>query len=123
VVKPRTRRDRRSVNKKSLQHSHILGCLATWREADSLTQLVDNVLGNYEQEGLARGRDNVEGDNNKMKTNIKQCLRKVADGHFTASVKVLGSSGVAPYNEDTMRVLGYKHPYKPPPSMPTTMFS
>ncbi|MCI77561.1 hypothetical protein A2U01_0098831, partial [Trifolium medium] len=32
------------------------------------------------------------------------CLRKVADGHFTAAVKVLGSSEVAPYNEDTQSV-------------------
>ncbi|KAK2449842.1 hypothetical protein QL285_008997 [Trifolium repens] len=58
-----------------------------------------------------------------MSTNIKQCLRKVAVGHFTAAVKVLGSSGVAPCNEETMRILGDKHPYKPPPSMPTSMFS
>ncbi|GJV62959.1 hypothetical protein Tco_1473787 [Tanacetum coccineum] len=30
-------------------------------------------------------------------TNIRECLRKVADGHFTSAVKVLSSSGVAPY--------------------------
>jgi len=36
---------------------------------------------------------------------------------------VLGSSGVAPYNEDTMEIFGVKNPYRPPPSMPTTMFS
>ncbi|MCI72591.1 hypothetical protein A2U01_0093854, partial [Trifolium medium] len=57
----------------------------------------------------------------KMNTNIKQCLRKVADGHFTADVKVLGSSGVAPYNEVTMKFLKEKHPYRRPPSAPTTM--
>ncbi|PNX61960.1 hypothetical protein L195_g060921, partial [Trifolium pratense] len=57
-----------------------------------------------------------------MNTNIKQCLRKFADGHFTVAVKVLGSSGVAPYNEDAMKVLEEKHPYRPPPSAPTTMF-
>jgi hypothetical protein len=57
-----------------------------------------------------------------MNTNIKQCLRKVADGHFTADVKVLGSSGVTPYNEDTMKVLEEKHLYMPPPTTPTTMF-
>jgi hypothetical protein len=58
-----------------------------------------------------------------MNTNIMQCLCKVADGHFTAAVKVLGSSRVAPYNEDIMRVLEKKHPYMPPPSAPTTMFA
>jgi hypothetical protein len=30
---------------------------------------------------------------------------------------------VASYNEDTMKILGDKHPYRPPPSMSTTMFS
>jgi hypothetical protein len=120
VVKPQTRRDSRSGNRKSLQKSHILECLATWREPDGVAKLVDIVL---DQENLSYRRDNVEGGNRKMKTNIKQCLRKVADGHFTAAVKVLGSSGVAPYIETTMKVLGEKHPHMPPPSMPTTMFA
>ncbi|GKC91107.1 hypothetical protein Tco_1151756 [Tanacetum coccineum] len=52
-------------------------------------------------------------------SNIKQCLRKVADGHFTAAVKVLSSSGIAPYCDDTIKALEAKHPYKPPPSMPS----
>ncbi|GJW86378.1 putative reverse transcriptase domain-containing protein [Tanacetum coccineum] len=56
-------------------------------------------------------------------SNIKQCLRKVADGHFTAAVKVLSSSGVAPYCDDTIKALEAKHPYKPPPSMPSITFS
>nr|GEV73554.1 hypothetical protein [Tanacetum cinerariifolium] len=56
-------------------------------------------------------------------TNIKQCLRKVTDGHFTAKVKVLSSSGVAPYYDDTIKALEAKHPYKPPPSMPSITFS
>jgi hypothetical protein len=95
--------------------------LATWREPDGLAKLVDSVLGS--QGSLGYERDNIEEENNKLNTNVKQCLRKVADGHFTAAVKVLGSSGVAPYNEDTMRVLEEKHPYRPPPSTPTTMFA
>ncbi|GKB22324.1 putative reverse transcriptase domain-containing protein [Tanacetum coccineum] len=52
-----------------------------------------------------------------------QCLRKVADGHFTAAVKVLSSSGVAPYCDDTIKALEAKHPYRPPPSMPSNTFS
>jgi hypothetical protein len=96
-----------------------LGCLTTWREPDGVAKLVDSVV---DQENLSYGRDNVEKGNCKIKTNNKQCLRKVADGHFTAAVKVLGSSGVAPYNEITMKVLGEKHPHMPPPSIPTTMF-
>jgi hypothetical protein len=80
-------------------------------------------LGSYGQGGHNYGEDNIEEETQKMSINIKQCLRKVADGHFTAAVKVLGSSGVAPYNEDTMKILGDKHPHMPPPSMPTTYFS
>ncbi|GKD99590.1 hypothetical protein Tco_1387574 [Tanacetum coccineum] len=53
----------------------------------------------------------------------KQCLRKVADGHFTAAVKVLSSSGVASYCDDTIKALEAKRPYKPPPSMPSITFS
>ena len=56
-------------------------------------------------------------------TNIKQCLRKVADGHFTAAVKVLCSSGVAPYNSATTEALEAKHPFMPPPSLPNTSIS
>jgi hypothetical protein len=100
-----------------------LECLAAWRETDGLNKLVDRVLGSYGQGGHNYGKDNIEEETQKMSINIKQCLRKVADGHFTAAVKVLGSSGVAPYNEDTMKILGDKHPHMPPPSMPTTYFS
>ncbi|MCH87560.1 hypothetical protein A2U01_0008433 [Trifolium medium] len=101
VVKPQTRRDR--------------------REPDGLDNLVDNVLNNYGQGSLGYGSDNIADEKFMKKTNIKQCLRKVADVHFTAAVKVLGSSGIAPYNEATMKVLGEKHPHKPHPSAPTTM--
>ncbi|GKG52002.1 hypothetical protein Tco_0544640, partial [Tanacetum coccineum] len=56
-------------------------------------------------------------------TNVRQCLCKVADGHFTAAVKVLSSSGVALYCDDTIKALEAKHPYRPPPSMPSNTFS
>nr|GEY72895.1 putative reverse transcriptase domain-containing protein [Tanacetum cinerariifolium] len=52
-----------------------------------------------------------------------QCLRKVADEHFTVAVKVLSSSGVALYCDDTIKALEAKHLYKPPPSMPSITFS
>lgn len=71
---------------------------------------------------MSQGGDNTR-DNTTAKTNIRQCLRKVADGHFTAAVKVLCSSGVAPYNGDTIKALENKHPLKPPPSMPGTFYS
>jgi two-component sensor histidine kinase len=53
--------------------------LATWRVAEDLAKLVDSVLCNYKQESLVFGRDNVEEHNNKMNTNIKQCLCNVVN--------------------------------------------
>nr|GEZ43220.1 hypothetical protein [Tanacetum cinerariifolium] len=50
--------------------------------------------------------------------NIKQCKRKICDGHYTAAVRVLSSSGVAPYNDATLEELKTKHPFKPPPLLP-----
>ncbi|GKE81759.1 hypothetical protein Tco_1551759 [Tanacetum coccineum] len=39
--------------------------------------------------------------------NIKQCKRKICDGHYTATVRVLSSSGVAPYNDATLEDKDY----------------
>jgi hypothetical protein len=92
-------------NRKSLQH-HIFECLTIWREMDGLAKLVDRVLGSYRHKGQGYGKDNIEKEIKKISNNIKQCLQKVTDGHFTAVVKVLGPSRVVPYNEDTMKIWG-----------------
>ncbi|GJZ83759.1 hypothetical protein Tco_0648932 [Tanacetum coccineum] len=42
---------------------------------------------------------------------------------LTAAVKVLSSSGVASYCDDTIKTLEAKHPYRTPPSMPSNTFS
>lgn len=55
-------------------------------------------------------------------TNIRQCLRKVKDRHFTVEMKILCSSGVAPYEGDTIKALEDKHSYNPPPPMSSTIF-
>nr|GEU96882.1 putative reverse transcriptase domain-containing protein [Tanacetum cinerariifolium] len=34
--------------------------------------------------------------------NLKKCRRKICDGHYTAVVRVLSSSSVAPYNDDVV---------------------
>ncbi|GKB80070.1 hypothetical protein Tco_0946965 [Tanacetum coccineum] len=60
--------------------------------------------------------DRVSGsDSSTVGTNVKQCLRKVSDRHFTADVKVLCSSGVAPFGTDNLTALLAKHPILPPP--------
>ncbi|GJW80500.1 putative reverse transcriptase domain-containing protein, partial [Tanacetum coccineum] len=123
VYRPKNRQERRSGNRKSLQQSSILKSLTTWGKDDGITTLVKSiidgpVLGSFGQGGGDFLEEGATGN-----TNIKQCLRMVADGHFTGAVKVLSSSSVAPYCDDTIKALEAKHPYKPPPSIPSITFS
>ncbi|GKE02670.1 hypothetical protein Tco_1390653 [Tanacetum coccineum] len=46
--------------------------------------------------------DIPEEDLESSERNIKQCKRKICDGHYTATVGVLSSSGVAPYTDATI---------------------
>ncbi|GKB26447.1 hypothetical protein Tco_0865848 [Tanacetum coccineum] len=94
VYRPKNRQENRSRNRKSLQ-----------------------------QRSFGHGGGDFLEERATGNTNIKQRLRKVTNGHFTAAVKVLSSSGVAPYCDDTIKALEAKHPYKPPPSMPSIAFS
>ncbi|GKE18867.1 hypothetical protein Tco_1426444 [Tanacetum coccineum] len=52
--------------------------------------------------------------------NLKQCRRKNCDGHYTATVRVLSSSGVALYNDATLQELKAKHTFKSASSLPDT---
>ncbi|GJV68014.1 putative reverse transcriptase domain-containing protein [Tanacetum coccineum] len=123
VCRPKNRQERRSGNKKSLQQSSILKSLATWGKDDGITMLVKNMLDGSWLGSLGQGGGDFMEERTTGNTNIKQCLRKVADGHFTAAVKVLSSSGVASYCDDTIKALEAKHPYKPPPTMQSNTFS
>ncbi|GJT84269.1 hypothetical protein Tco_1058611 [Tanacetum coccineum] len=52
---------------------------------------------------------NVDDDDLDLgEQNIKQCKRKICDGHYTAVVRVLSSSGVAPYSEASLEDLKIK---------------
>ncbi|GKC77653.1 putative reverse transcriptase domain-containing protein [Tanacetum coccineum] len=152
VYRPKNRQERRSKNRISLQQSSILKSLAMWGkdddiimmvkrildgsalgsfcnisvfsgEDDDITTLVKSILDGFALASFGQGGGNFLEEGATGNTNIKQCLRKVADRHFTAAVKVLSSSGVAPYCDDTIKALEAKHPYKPPPSMPSITFS
>nr|GEW38519.1 putative reverse transcriptase domain-containing protein [Tanacetum cinerariifolium] len=72
---------------------------------------------------VVSGKDDCESGSDRatVGTNVKQRLRKVSDGHFTAAVKVLCSSGVAPFGTDTLSALLAKHPILPPPVMPGSL--
>ncbi|GKE20519.1 hypothetical protein Tco_1432031 [Tanacetum coccineum] len=59
----------------------------------------------------------VKKSKNSDEVNLFQCKRKLGDGHFTAAIKVLTSSGVAPCTPDTLHDLEAKHPFAPPPTL------
>ncbi|GKF77866.1 hypothetical protein Tco_0230336, partial [Tanacetum coccineum] len=55
-----------------------------------------------QEECIASGIRSWEEDLESSERNIKQCKRKICDGHYTAVVGVLSSSGVAPYTDATI---------------------
>ncbi|GKA01667.1 hypothetical protein Tco_0674332, partial [Tanacetum coccineum] len=58
-----------------------------------------------------------------IKNILYYCLTRVhLDLQGKAAVKVLSPFGVAPYCDDTIKALEAKHPYKPPPSIPSIAF-
>ncbi|KAJ0538826.1 putative reverse transcriptase domain-containing protein [Helianthus annuus] len=123
IFRPSNRQERRSGNRKSLQCLSIQRALAAWGNGDGFAELILSLFAEP-SEVVTRPNDPPHGSNNsRAGTNVKQCLRKVADGHFTAAVKVLCSSGVAPLGENTMKALVAKHPVLPPPVMPGSLLS
>ena len=92
--------------------------LGEWKDGSGFAVLVSSLLDSVGDVVVSRGEVKREEDN-ETEPNIKQCLQKVRDGHFTAAVKVLCSSGVAPLCESTMKALIDKHPVVMPPSLPS----
>ncbi|GKC08327.1 ribonuclease H-like domain-containing protein [Tanacetum coccineum] len=62
-------------------------------------QRIDENIDGSGSVSLGEGGGDFLKERTTGNTNIRRCLRKVADGHFTATVKVLSSSGVAPYSK------------------------
>ncbi|GJT74237.1 hypothetical protein Tco_1040962 [Tanacetum coccineum] len=62
---------------------------------------------------------NIDEENLDLgERNVKQCKRKIYDGHYTAAVRVLSFYGVAPYTDATLEDLKAKNPLEPAPSLP-----
>jgi len=123
VFRPSNRQESRSGNRKALQIRSIRNSLVTWGKEDGLAILVNNIFDISGTSPRRQGGGDILQEDNMGSSSVRQCLRKVADGHFTAAVKVLCSSGVAPFSGATMKALEAKHPFMPPPAMPTAMFS
>ncbi|KAI3861672.1 hypothetical protein MKW98_000624 [Papaver atlanticum] len=93
VFRPQGRAECRSGNRKATQQTQILRALATWGESGGTQHLIKEVL-QIPRPGGFRGVDADAKEIDNMLTNILTCLRKVADGHFTAAVKAISSSGL-----------------------------
>nr|GEZ34979.1 hypothetical protein [Tanacetum cinerariifolium]GEZ37627.1 hypothetical protein [Tanacetum cinerariifolium] len=119
VYRPKNRLEGKFGNRKSLQQSFILKSLVMWEKDDDITTLVRSILDGSTLGSFGQGGGEFFEDGATGNTNIKQCLRKVVDGYFTVAIKGLSSSGVALYCDDIIKALEGKHPYKPPPSMPS----
>ncbi|KAK1422142.1 hypothetical protein QVD17_25051 [Tagetes erecta] len=123
VFRPSNRQERRSGNRKSLQCQSIQRSLAAWGSSDGFAELISSLFAQTSGATSCRDELGLGSDSSKVSSNVKQCLRKVADGHFTAAVKVLCSSGVAPFDKNTVKALVAKHPTRPPPTMPVSLLS
>nr|GEV05717.1 hypothetical protein [Tanacetum cinerariifolium] len=111
---PRSNLECKSANKQQRQKKSITNDIRSWGVHGGSLQLVREIL----VESAYPILDLDEEDLDLNEQNPKQCKRKIYDGHYTVAVRVLSSSGVAPYNDATHQDLKAKHPFKSAPSLP-----
>ncbi|GJV15020.1 hypothetical protein Tco_1360343 [Tanacetum coccineum] len=114
TFRPRSNLECKSTIKRQCQEESIINAIRSWNIPGGSLQVMMENLAEYSP----HLSDVDEEDIDLGERNIKQCKRKICDGHYTAAVRVLSSSGVAPYNDATLGDLKTKHPFKPPPSLP-----
>nr|GEZ97617.1 hypothetical protein [Tanacetum cinerariifolium] len=106
---PTNRAQRRSGERERCQLEHISRAILRWRDPIERLGLVSGRLAD-----LTPSFSGVKKSDKHDEANVIQCKRKLGDGHFTAAIKVLTSSGVAPSNPETLHELEAKHPHAPP---------
>nr|GEY26945.1 hypothetical protein [Tanacetum cinerariifolium] len=104
----------KSANKRKLQEESIINAIRSWGVSGGSWQLVRETLVVSAPPMLDLDKEDLD----LCERNLKQCKRKICDGHYTAAVRVLSSSGVAPYNDATLQELKAKHPFKSATSLP-----
>ncbi|GKB94938.1 hypothetical protein Tco_0981075, partial [Tanacetum coccineum] len=104
----------KSAIKHQLQEESIVNATRSWSLPGGSLQVMRETLAESSPPLSDVDKEDIDLD----EWNIKQCKRKICDGHYTAAVRVLSSSGVAPYNDATLEDLKTKHPFKPPLSLP-----
>ncbi|KAL8148315.1 hypothetical protein AgCh_005618 [Apium graveolens] len=107
---PSNRAQRRFGERERRQFEHISSAILRWRDPGDMMGLVKDRLA-----FLTTSTRRLQKSRNFEEANLFQCKRKLADGHFTAAIKVLTSSSVAPDTPDTLDELEFKHPFVPSP--------
>lgn len=72
--------------------------LIIWKNTHGIFKLVDNVLESFKRDNLDHEEVHIKEKDKKTSYNVKQCLLKVVDGHFTTVLKVSGSFEMGTYN-------------------------
>ncbi|GJZ46048.1 hypothetical protein Tco_0593644 [Tanacetum coccineum] len=118
IIRPRSNLECTSAIKRQHQEESIVNVIRSWGMPGGSLQLLRETLA----ESSPTLSDVDDEDIDFGEPNIKQCKRKISDGHYTAAVRVLSSSSVAPYSDATLEDLKTKHPFKPAPSLPHIPF-
>ncbi|GKA13401.1 putative reverse transcriptase domain-containing protein, partial [Tanacetum coccineum] len=114
TFRPRSNLECKSAIKRQCQEESIVNAIRSWGTPGGSLQLLKETL----VESSPTFLDVNDDDLDLGEQNIKQCKRKICGGHYTAAVRVLSSSDVAPYNEATLKDLKTKHPFHPTPFLP-----
>ncbi|GKC80275.1 hypothetical protein Tco_1131049 [Tanacetum coccineum] len=99
TFRPRSNLECRSAIKRQRQEECIVNAIRSWGMPGGSLLLLRETLA----ESSPTVSDVDDDDLDLGERNIKQCKRKICDGHYTAAVRVLSSSGVAPYSEATLQ--------------------
>ena len=118
TFEPANRAQRRSGERARCQFDCISRAILRWRDPGERVGLVRDRLA-----AVSPSFRGVKRFKNSGEANLFQCKRKLGDGHFTSAIKVLTSPGVAPSTPDTLRDLESKHPFAPPPALPSLPLS
>ncbi|GJV14006.1 hypothetical protein Tco_1359329 [Tanacetum coccineum] len=111
---PRSNLECKSANTRQRQEESITSAISSWGVPGGSLQLVRETLAESAPPML-----DLDGlDHDLTEQNLKQCKRKICDGYYIAAMRVLSSSGVAPYNDVTLQELKTKHPFMFAPSLP-----